>query len=247
MSADVLFWLCACVAVLVAGVSKGGFAGGPAMLATPVFALGSDPVTAAAVMLPVLCFMDLLGLRAWWRYADWQDLKLLLPAAVVGIIVGSLLFRSVETSVLLILLGCLALGFAVWQVTGGAKARNPKPWVARLCGVVAGFSSTIAHAGSPPLSVYLLSRKLPSKTYVGTATVFFTATNAIKLIPYSYLDLLPKGNLISSLVLIPIAWLGIQLGIYLHHRISQVVFYRVAYAALAIVGTALIYRGFLLY
>lgn len=247
MSADLLFWLFACLAVLIAGVSKGGFSGGPAMLATPVFALGSDPITAAAVMLPVLCFMDLLGLRAWWRYADWQDIKLLVPSAVVGIIAGAFLFRSVETSVLLILLGVLALSFSGWQVTGGAKARHPKPWVGCLCGLVAGFSSTMAHAGAPPLSVYLLSRKLSSKVYVGTATVFFTATNGLKLIPYSFLDLLPKGNLIMSLALMPIAWLGIQLGIYLHHHISQQVFFRVAYIALAIVGVVLIYRGFLLF
>lgn len=246
MPADLWFWLFAIAAVLIAGVSKGGFAGGPGMLATPVFALGSDPVTAAAVMLPVLCFMDILGLRAWWRYADWGEIKLLVPAAVVGVVLGSLLFKSVDKAVLLLLLGGLALGFAIWQVTGGVRARTPSAWVGRLCGAVSGFSSTVAHAGSPPVAVYLLSRKHSTKAYVGTATVFFTAINAVKLIPYTYLDLLPTGNLLTSLILVPLAWLGIKLGIHLHHRISQALFFRVAYIAMAVVGFLLIYRGFLL-
>ncbi|MGB0865002.1 MAG: TSUP family transporter, partial [Granulosicoccaceae bacterium] len=160
MPVDLGFWVFACAATLVAGVSKGGFGGGPAMLATPLFALGSDPVTAAAVMLPVLCFMDMLGLRAWWRQANWADIKLLLPAAMLGIVIGGLLFRSLNPAVLLCLLGGLALSFSLWQVSGGARVSNPGPWIARLCGGVGGLSSTIAHAGGPPVAVYLLSREL---------------------------------------------------------------------------------------
>ncbi len=213
------------------------------MLATPIFALGSDPVTAAALLLPVLCFIDVISFKEWWRYANWQDLKLLLPSAAVGIALGALLFDLLNVAVLLILLGSFALSFSAWQFTGGARVRNPKPWVGRLCGVAAGVSSTIAHAGGPPLSLYLLSKKLPSKVYLGTATVFFTVTNALKLIPYTLLDLLPSGSLLTSLALMPLAWFGIKLGIYLHHSISQEAFYRVAYSLLAIVGVVLIVRG----
>lgn len=245
MPIDPVFWIFAISAVVIAGVAKGGFGGGPAMLATPVFALGADPVTAAALMLPVLCFIDWISMRAWWREVDWGDIKLLLPASLLGIFLGATFFNTFDTAGLLILLGSIAVGFAGWQVTGGARVRNPSHMVARLCGLAAGFSSTIAHAGGPPVSVYLLSRRLTPQVYVGTSTVFFTATNAVKLIPYTYLQLLPTGSLLISLSLLPVAWVGIRLGIFLHHRISQVVFYRVVYSALAAVGLILIVRGVL--
>jgi len=52
-------------------------------------------------------------------------------------------------------------------------------------GSVGGFTSTLAHAGGPPVSVYLLPQKLPPVLFVGTTVIVFTMFNYVKLIPYA--------------------------------------------------------------
>ncbi|HSO46432.1 MAG TPA: sulfite exporter TauE/SafE family protein, partial [Rhizobiaceae bacterium] len=53
MPADFWFYSIAIPAVIITGMSKGGFGGGVGMLGTPLLALAVDPVRAAAILLPV--------------------------------------------------------------------------------------------------------------------------------------------------------------------------------------------------
>ena len=89
MIAEPLFYLAAVPAVLLAGVSKGGFGGGLSILAVPLMALVISPIQAAAVMLPILCCMDLMGLWVYWGKWDRRNLIILGSAAMIGIAQGS--------------------------------------------------------------------------------------------------------------------------------------------------------------
>ena len=79
---------------------------------------------------------------------------------------------------------------------------------------------------------------------VGTSVVFFTIVNATKLIPYAWLGQLHSQHLLASLLLMPFAPLGVKLGVYLHHRVSTDVFYRLSYVILGLVGLKLVYENF---
>jgi uncharacterized membrane protein YfcA len=81
MIADPLFYLLAVPAVLLAGISKGGFGGGLGILAVPLMSLAVAPPQAAAVMLPILCVMDLMGVWAYRGKWDRANMAILVPAA----------------------------------------------------------------------------------------------------------------------------------------------------------------------
>jgi uncharacterized membrane protein YfcA len=109
--------------------------------------------------------------------------------------------------------------------------------------VVSGLTSTIAHAGGPPLSIYLLPQRLDKAVLVGTTVVFFAAINAAKLVPYAWLDLFDSRNLSTSIALAPLAPVGIWIGIALMRRVSEDLFYRICYALLLVVGVRLLWEG----
>ena len=252
MIADPWFYPVAVVAMLLVGISKGGFGGGLGMLGVPLMSLLIDPITAAAIMLPVLCVMDLFGLWAYRRVWDARNLVVLAPAALIGILAGSLTFRHLDVDLLRLLIGLLAVGFAahhyrgVWRRRrGGAapRARRASLPLGLLAGSASGFTSFVAHAGGPPLSVYLLGQRLDKTVFVGTTVVFFTLVNYVKLVPYALLGQLHAGNLLTALVLLPLAPAGIYLGIWLHRRVSEERFYGVVYLFLALTGLKLIYDG----
>jgi uncharacterized membrane protein YfcA len=244
------FYPVAIVAILLTGISKGGFGAGSGGLAVPLMSIFIAPPEAAGIMLPILCAMDLFGVHAYRGRWSTAHLKVMLPGALIGIGLGALAFGSLPVNAIRLLLGIIAVTFAVNQelgLTAKLAARldrahaRPGPLAGAFWGGVSGFTSTLAHAGGPPFAVYMLPQKLDKTLLVGTSVVFFLVVNYVKLVPYAFLGQLNLGNLTASLVFAPLAPLGIWLGVWLHARISERAFYRVSYALLFLTGVKLIY------
>jgi uncharacterized membrane protein YfcA len=242
--ADPWFYLIAVPALLVTGISKGGFGGGLGIAAVPLLALVVSPAEAAAILLPLLILMDLIGVRAYWRRFDPHALAVMLPGAVVGIALGGVAFGVLDAGATRLIVGLIALAFVAHYFLGGgrlAPARPPNAWLGASCGALAGFTSTIAHAGSPPAAIYLLPLKLDKTRFVATNVVLFAAINLLKVVPYAAVGEFTARNLTTALVLAPLAPLSMILGMRLHHRIEPTTFYRLCYAFVAITGLKLVY------
>ncbi len=244
---DPWFYASAVPAVLIMGISKGGFGGGLGILAVPLLSLVIGPVQAAAILLPILCVMDLIGVWAYRGHADPASLRIMLPGAVAGITLGSLTFGLLDETFVRLLLGVIAVTFSLdyWLRRRHVAAEAQPQDVLRggFWGAVSGFTSFIAHAGGAPLQVYLLPRQLDKTLYQGTTVIFFIVVNYVKLIPYSLLGQLGDTNLELALVLLPLAALGMGLGIWLHKRVPAERFYQLCYAFLLLTGLRLLYES----
>ncbi len=252
MISDPMFYAVAVPAVILSGISKGGFGGGLGIMTVPLIALVASPVQAAAIMLPILCAIDLVGLWAYRGQGDRKNLQLLLAAAVIGIVVGALTFRYMTADLLRIVLGAIAIGFTLrWFAQQYAAKRGAAPPAAAprdaakgtFWGIISGFTSFIAHAGGPPLSVYLLPQQLSRTSFQATTVVFFAVVNYVKLVPYALLGMFPAVNLTTSLLLMPAAIAGTVAGVWLHHRVSDRLFYLVCYAVVLATGAKLLFDG----
>jgi len=245
-----LFYLLAVPVVLIVGISKGGFGSGVGMIAVPVLSFALPLAQAAAILLPILCVMDLFALAAFRGKHSAPNLRRLMPAALVGIAAGSLAFDALDERWLRVIVGAIAVVFSLDWVLGVARRRGRQPegrqpgvWGGAWWGAVGGFTSTLAHAGGPPVSVYLLPQRMDPTIYVGTTVIVFTMINYVKLIPYAWLGQLSGENLATSLVLLPLAPLGVRLGRWLHDRVDEVLFYRIAHGLLFITGLKLASEG----
>lgn len=242
-----LFYLCAVPAVLVSGLSKGGLGGGLGVLAVPLMALVISPVQAAGIMLPILCFMDLIGLYAYWGKWNRTAVLVLLSGAVIGIAVGALSFRYLDAASIRLIVGTITVAFTLnhWfgRKDADGKALKPGPVAGVFWGGVSGFTSTVAHAGSPPVSVYLLPQALQRTVYQATTVYYFMAINYMKLVPYTWLGQFSYENLATSAVLAPVAIVGVLSGLWVHKRVSEVLFFRLCYGFLFIIGLKLIWDG----
>ena len=239
-----LFWLIAIPAVMITGISKSGFAGGIGIIAVPMLALLVDPLRAAAIMLPLLIFMDVLSLRYWWAKQRNDILALLIPAAVLGIGLGYLLYDVLNPQLIKLLLGLMSVVFALWGLLKGMNlAISGMPWVGRVAGFVAGLTSFVAHAGGPPVNFYLLPMKLSKEDFLATAVYFFAAINFIKLLPYALLGQVNNDNLFVALALAPFAWLGVKLGLIIQRRISPELFINLMFVLLLVIGIKLSFDG----
>jgi len=247
------FWVCAVGAVLLIGVAKAGFGGGVGILAMPLLALMVSVADAAALLLPLLIACDVFAVKHYRSTFDKKSVKRLLPGSVFGIGAGAFFFGyfSQHERALEVGLGCLALVFVCFQVgraaiLGALQQRHPGRLEGALMGAVSGFTSTIAHAGAPPVVIYLLPQQFPRQIFVGTTVIFFASLNLLKLPPYWGLGLFHADILKTALVLAPLAYVGVKLGVFLNERFSDVWFNRVIYGMLAVTAVQLIWGGNLL-
>ncbi|MHC5655933.1 sulfite exporter TauE/SafE family protein [Stappia sp. ICDLI1TA098] len=243
---DPTFYMTAIPAVLLVGLAKGGFGGPLSLLGVPLMSLFIPPVQAAGIMLPILVVMDWSGLIAYWRNFDKESLRILLPGALIGITVGYFTAAVVSDAHVRLLVGIVAVLFALNAFVGRARATEPRPhrpWVGRFWGMVSGFTSFVSHTGGPPYQIYMLPLRLDPVRLAGTSVVFFTTMNAIKLIPYAALGQFDAENLATSAVLLPLAPLATLAGVWLVKRVNAALFYRITYAAVGIIGCKLLWDG----
>jgi len=242
---DPFFYAVAIPAVLLLGVSKSGFGAGFGSLAVPVMALSVTVPQAAAILMPLLLVMDLLGVAAFRRNFDVQFLKFLLPFGLLGTLVGALLFKLLDARVVAGIVGGFTLLFLAQRLLFAPRPDSAPPpkWLGAFLTVTSGFTSFVAHAGGPPLSAYVIPLRLSPIQFTANMAVFFFVINLSKWIPYAWLGLLDLRNMATSLVLLPLAPLGVWIGIRLARRISPVWFYRILYVGMLLTGIKLLWDG----
>jgi len=244
---DPLFYLAAIPAILLIGISKSGFGSGFGSLAVPLIALTVTVPEAAAVLMPLLFVLDLLALRAYRQAYDSALLRLLLPWSMVGVLIGFLLFKYLNAHTVEGVVGIFALVFVAQRILFPPSPQGvilPR-WMGATLTAMSGFTSFIAHAGSPPLNAYVLPMRLAPITYAATMAVLFFWVNLAKWVPYAYLGLLDTRGMLTALVLMPVTPIGVWLGVRAAKRMSPQLFYRFVHVGMFLTGCKLFFDGFI--
>jgi len=239
------FYAVAVPAVLLMGLSKSGFGAGFGSLATPLLALAVPVPQAAAIMLPLLLVMDGFGVKALFLQRDRALIRLLIPAGLLGTVLGTLSFGMLPTKTVAGIVGALTLLFLAQRLLFPPRAdAKPAPrWLGFGLGLASGFTSFVAHAGSPPVSAYVLPLRLAPVTFAATMATFFAVINLSKWVPYAWLGLLDLRSFTTSLALLPVAPVGVWIGVRLVPHIRPVLFYRLVYTGMFMTGAKLLWDG----
>ena len=215
-------------------------------MSVPLMAIFISPVTAAAIMLPILCLIDFFNLWGYRKHWNKNTVAILLPGAIAGIAIGALTYNYIDENKVRLLLGIITILFAIsFFISGHLSSKDyiPNKCIGLVCGVMSGFTSFIAHAGGAPLKFFLIPQKMPKKTFVGTHVFFFFVINQIKIWPYFWLGQFSIQNLKYSLLLVPAVPIGVLLGWWLIKIIAVEDFYRFIYVILLATGVKLVWDG----
>jgi uncharacterized protein len=244
MSGNMQFYLAAVPAVILFGLSKGGFSG-LSTLGMPLLSLVASPVRAAAIVLPILIVQDWVSVWAFRRDFSPRNLVILIPSAIIGIALGWALAARVSDDAVRLAIGVVSIAFVAYMLIRDRLGRAPvdKPGVPSgvLWGSLAGFTSFVSHSGAPPFQVYVMPQYLKPRVFAGTATIFFAAVNLLKVPPYFLLGQFSRDNLIVSAGLFPVALLSTFAGVWLVRRVSPDRFYALILALTFLIGVQLTY------
>jgi hypothetical protein len=226
----VIFYAMTALVILLIGLSKGGLGGVLGSVATPLMALVMPADQVIGLLLPVLMITDIFAVASHWRRWEMRLIWLLLPASLIGIAAGTFFITNVPEQTLRRGMGVIVLIFALYKIWGEPRLRNwvyePRGWHGVLAGSVAGLTSTVAHIGGPPISIYLLMQDLKPRTFVATNALFFTLLNWMKVPSYAFAGLFHVDQLLRIVWLLPLIPLGVWIGRWASIRINKVAFER---------------------
>src|SRR5947209_4341542 len=239
---DPLFYVLSVVAVILLGISKGGFLG-LGVMSLPLMSLFVPPMQAAAIILPTMLAQDVLTI--WTYRKEWSawNLKLMIPSMTAGIAIAALFAASLPAAHVRLAIGLIAGAFALRHWLGARFERlapRPNTLTAILFGTIGGFTTMLANAGGPAWQMHLLPQRLDKFTYVGTFAILFAASDVLKIPAYGALGQLTLENLAVGLLLLPVAIASNYAGIWLVRRTPAEMFFRIAYVLMFLISVELI-------
>ncbi|HET6858588.1 MAG TPA: sulfite exporter TauE/SafE family protein [Streptomyces sp.] len=256
------------LAVLAAASALVGFSktavSGANTISLAIFAAVLPARESTGVLLPILIAGDLLAVFVYRRHAHWPTLLRLFPAVAAGVVLGTVFLLwaddgDVRTSIGAILL--FMAGVTLWRrraesASGGdgvgdsgpddsgagAEAARKGRLKARSYGVLGGFTTMVANAGGPVMSLYLISAGFQKLGFLGTSAWFFLIVNTSK-VPFSVgLGLIDRQSLLLDAALVAFVIPGAYLGRKCVGRINQLVFERLVIGATVLGGLQLLLR-----
>ncbi|MFE7859684.1 sulfite exporter TauE/SafE family protein [Streptomyces sp. NPDC057403] len=238
-------------AALLVGFSKTAVSGANTV-SLAVFAAVLPARASTGVLLPVLIVGDVLAVVTYRRHAHWPTLWRLFPAVAAGVVVGTLFLMwagdgIVRTSIGAILL--LMAGVTIWRRRTAEAEEEPDSVSsragrakARFYGVLGGFTTMVANAGGPVMSMYLLSAGFRKLGFLGTSAFFFLIVNVSK-VPFSAgLGLIDGRSLLLDAALAVFVVPGALFGKWAVNRINQKLFEQLVIAATIVGGLQLLLR-----
>ncbi|MGI5439273.1 sulfite exporter TauE/SafE family protein [Streptomyces shenzhenensis] len=238
-------------AALLVGFSKTAV-NGANTVSLAVFAAVLPARASTGVLLPVLIAGDLLAVASYRRHAHWPTLWRLFPAVAAGVVLGTLFLLWADDGIVRTSIGAILLLMAavtLWRRRRADREETTEPdtgraarVTARSYGVLGGFTTMVANAGGPVMSMYLLSAGFRKLGFLGTSAFFFLIVNVSK-VPFSVgLGLIDGRSLLLDAALVVFVVPGAFLGTWAVNRINQRLFEHLVIAATVVGGVQLLVR-----
>ncbi|QYX75953.1 sulfite exporter TauE/SafE family protein [Streptomyces akebiae] len=238
-------------AALLVGFSKTAVSGANTV-SLAIFAAVLPARASTGVLLPILIVGDVLAVLTYRRHAHWPTLWKLFPAVGAGVVLGTLFLIPADDQIVRTSIGAILLlmtAVTVWRRRTVDKDDEPDAITtragrvkARSYGVLGGFTTMVANAGGPVMSMYLLSAGFRKLGFLGTSAFFFLIVNVSK-VPFSVgLGLIDGHSLLLDAALALFVVPGAFLGKWAVHRINQKLFEHLVIAATIVGGLQLLLR-----
>jgi len=244
MELNFLFFITVIPAIILYGIAKSGLGGSMTLISIPLMTIVMPLNEALGIVLPILIFSDFIATYKYRKEFDLSILKLMVPFAAIGVVIGSLTFSYFSEELLKFIIGLMGFLFAghYFFLKKNKEAKSEKNFLkGGICSTISGFTSFCVHAGGTPVSIYLLPLRLKKEIYVGTRIIFFTFMNLIKLPFYINLSMTNFVTFKQSVILFPVAFIGILIGYKLLKVIDEKLFYNILYALILVSSTKLIF------
>lgn len=241
----------------LSGLAKVGFGFGAGIILNPILTLFVPSATAVTLLAPILWFSNFTGARTHRKSIEWNIIKKMLPLALIGTLVGSLILAYINDDILKPTIGIIAIimGFLLLLSRKKLKEEDENEEenqesssvIAKKIGFkyhlgafLSGFVGSTANSGGLPLIVlFLNNRSINKNVFAANIVVMLAIMDSIKIILYLYLGILTIQNFLLVALYIPFIYFGAYVGKWVHSKITEKSFFTVVHSMIFIIGIML--------
>ncbi len=221
-------WLTLLGCAAMIGMSKAGIKG-LGMILVVLMATTFGGKASTGLVIPMLSMADLMAVRYYRRDVTWRYIWQLLPAAIVGVLLGVWIGQGINDETFKDIMAWIVISglfMIIWQ------ERRPipehiiqHPIVGGIAGLLGGFTTMVGNAAGPVMAVYLLAMRLPKNQFIGTAAWFFLIINLFKMPFHIWVwETVNWSSFQLNLFALPAILLGFLIGISIVRRIPEQAF-----------------------
>jgi len=229
-------------AYFVRGVS--GFGSG--LIAIPMLSV-IFPVHIVIPLVVILDYIGSIGQGIKNRSAiQWYFVLPLIPFALIGVIIGLILFHQLSSQVLYQSLGVFIILFSIFLTAAGELGRHRSfIWVIPA-GLFGGMAGTLFGMGGPFYAAYMRLQGMHPFVFRANFAMIFIMDGALRLTGYIGTGLVTSDLYQLLLVSIPVMIVSVFIGGLLHRRLRNWNIKRDIRILSLAGGTALIIKSFMM-
>jgi hypothetical protein len=212
------------LASFLLGLSKAGLKGVD-LLNFVILAILFGSKSSTGIVLPLLCFADIMATLSYRRNTNWSLIKDLIGWIILGIFIGGLIGKNLDEAIFKKLMAFIILCtiFIVFQIEiRKRQIHTNQDIVSVISGIVTGFTSMIGNLAGAFANLYFLSLRINKLEFIGTTAMIFLLVNLVKL-PFQifYWHNINFQTLMIDLYALPGLIVGFLIGKPLVARISE--------------------------
>lgn len=175
------------------------------------------------------------------KHIDWKVCSLLSALVIAGSIPGAFFLKNADAQIIKLLFGVVIILLGIENLIEERlpKKGTPSKGMLLAIGIVSGLLCGLYGVGAL-ISAYISRVTDDSRAFKANICVVFLADNTFRLFLYIYSGLLTAEILKFSLLLLPIAIIGLYAGMRCCKQINEYTAKKLVAAALVISGAALI-------
>lgn len=213
---DVFQWVLILLAAFIIGLAKAGLKGIEMMNVT-IMAIVFGSKASTGLVLPLLCFADIMAVFYYKRHVQWPRFWKLIPWMMVGILLGVYVGKDLNEALFRKLMAIIIIITVVIMIVMEYRKATPIPdnkLFVISTGLAAGFTTMLGNLAGAFANIYFLAMRMTKNDFIGTAAWLFLVINLFKL-PFQviYWKNITGATLQTDLWLIPALIAGFFAGL----------------------------------
>lgn len=246
MNLTLEYYLLAALIILAAYFIRGITGFGSGLIAVPLLALFLPlPLVVPLILLLDFSASIIMGGLDFKRI-QWQEIMMLAPFSIIGILLGSQLLTRLPQTPMLITLAFFIFIFALRSLLNLHGERLISRFWAIPTALIAGTVGALYGTGGPPYVIYLNHRIHDKSTLRATFSALFFMDGLLRIITFFMIGLLLSQTVWwGALGGFPLLLLGLYLGSHVHTGLSQSGMMRIIGVLLIVASFSLLAKALL--
>ena len=242
-----LVWLSIAV-IFMAGLVHGSFGFGFPMVATPLIALYSDILTAVLLtLLPTISVnLSIIGRAGLAHLKSLHDYLIIIPFALMGTVLGSMLLLWVDPQPFLLVLAAAILLYLYQdrlQKVNFGWVRQHTLLSYAVFGITGGLMAGTVNVMLPVLIILFTELRIAAASMVVLFNINFFTGKVTQLLYFLYVDIPHiQDVMITALWLVPAALSGLFFGVRIRRFITSDRYLKILRGVLWVITAVLIAR-----